>query len=286
MPPEVFEGQLSPAQDVYGLAASIFWLVTGSVPFPGQTHEQIAALARRGLPDPDPRCAVLPAALEQLLRAGLAADPTRRPSLATFAAELRGLLNRLLADSLVLPARDGAPASVRLTVSRQVNPYTFEPVTTSRPRPPKLVRDLKRVPPEPARADLYTGQRLRVEVECDRPGFVTVFNIGPTGNLNVLHPEVVGGVTRPAEVVPGRPLYLPDIALTPPAGRERLFALWSREALPLHVGELMDVAERGELVGSGAYCATRDMERILGSVKQLGQEEWSVSVLELDHRTS
>src|SRR5205085_11797703 len=32
MPPEAFAGRTGPAQDVYGLAASLFWLLTASVP--------------------------------------------------------------------------------------------------------------------------------------------------------------------------------------------------------------------------------------------------------------
>jgi hypothetical protein len=286
MPPEAFTGRVGTPQDVYGLSATLFWLVTGSVPFPEIARDRLLAQIAHSLPDPDPRCAALPAALEKLIRAGLAADPHRRPSLPAFCSELRGVLNQLLADSLALPSAEQAACRPRLTVSRQVNDFTFVPVTTSRPAPEGLVRDLKRVPPEPARADLCTGQRVRVEVECDRDGFVTVFNVGPTGNLHVLFPEIVAGMTQPAQVPAGHPLYIPDIALTPPAGRERLFALWSREALPLRLGELLGIAERGEAIVSGAYRATRDMERIRRSVKQLGQGDWCVTVLELDHRTS
>ena len=39
---------------------------------------------RRGLPDPDPRCVGLPEPLERIIRAGLAADPERRPGLKDF----------------------------------------------------------------------------------------------------------------------------------------------------------------------------------------------------------
>jgi serine/threonine protein kinase len=283
MPPEAFAGAVGPAQDVYGLAATLFWTVTGSVPFPATARDRLLAEIAAGLPDPEPRCAALPAALEGVIRAGLAPDPAVRPGLAEFAAELRGVLNQLLADRLAPPAGGApAPATVRLAVSRQVDRFTFLPVAVSRPEPGRLVRDLKRVPPEPERADLYTGQRVRVEVECGRPGFVTLFNLGPTGNLNVLS-DVRDGMTRPDEVTPGRPLHVADVALTPPAGSERLFALWTRPPLPLRLGELLDLANRGKLPVSGAYHATRDMERIKQSVQQLGREDWCIAVLNLRH---
>src|SRR5262249_19586573 len=111
MPPEAFEGRVSPAQDVYGLAAALFWLVTGSVPFPATMRDRLVVEIRRGLPNPDPRCLALPASLERLIRASLAADPAARPPVPEFAANLRGVLNHLMADSLALPASLRQPAS-------------------------------------------------------------------------------------------------------------------------------------------------------------------------------
>jgi serine/threonine protein kinase len=282
MPPEAFEGRVSAAQDVYGLAASLFWLVSASVPFPGLSRAEIAAAARRGLPDPDPRCKDLPRSLEQLIRAGLAADPQHRPDLREFVTRLRGTLNQLLADSLLSApamARTDA-ASVRLTVSRQVDRDTFLPVATTRPQPERAVRDMRRVPPEPERADVRTGDRVRIEVETDRPGHVTVFNVGPTGNLNLLYPA---DLPATAAVAAGRPLHVLDIELTPPAGQERLFALWSRTPLPLRLGELLGLAEEGRLPVPGPYRATRDMKRVQESVEHLAPEDWQAAVLELNH---
>jgi serine/threonine protein kinase len=281
MPPEALAGQSGPAQDVFGLAASLFWLVTGSVPFPALSREQIAAHARHGLPDPDPRCTDLPRPLEDLIRAGLAADPRRRPGLQEFAARLRGTVNQLLADSLqpAAGAPPARPAGLHLTVSRQEGGHHFVPVATSHPEPERLVRDLRRVPPQPERVDLRTGDRVRIEVESDRPGYVTVFNVGPTGNLNLLYPEGGGA----AAVTGDRPLHILDIELTPPAGQERLFALWSREPLPLRQDELLGLAEEGRLPASGPYRATRDMARVQESVRRLRPEDWSVVVLNLRH---
>jgi hypothetical protein len=280
MPPEALAGQGGQAQDVYGLAASLFWLVTGSVPFPGQTREQIAAQARQGLPDPDPRCTGLPRPLEELIRAGLAADLLARPGLRDFVARLRGTVNQLLADNLQ-PAAGPSPggASLLLTVSRQESGNRFVPVATTHPQPERLVRDLRRVPRSPERVDVLTGDRVRVEVETDRAGYLTVFNVGPTGNLNLLFPED----SDPGAVTGDRPLHILDVELTPPAGQERVFALWTREPLALRREELLGLAEEGKLPVSGPYRATRDMARVGESVRRLRPEDWSVVVLNLCH---
>jgi serine/threonine protein kinase len=283
MPPEAFEGVVSPAQDVYGLAASLFWLVTGSVPFPAVSVKEVVARARQGLPDPEPRCAELPGPLERLIRAGLAADPRQRPSLAEFVTVLRGGLNHLLADSLLLVPGQKRPAEagLRLTVSRHVGSQTFVPLATTQPRAEHFLRDIRRVPAAPERVEAYTGDRVRLEVETDRPGFVTVFNVGPTGNLNLLYPAIA---VAPAPVVAaGRPLHILDVELTPPTGRERLFALWTREPLPLRLDEMLSLAERGEVPGSGPYRATRDMVRVQESVRHLRAEDWQAVVVELNH---
>ena len=67
------------------------------------------------------------------------------------------------------------------------------------------------------------------------------------------------------------------------SGRERLFALWTREALPLNRDELRRLAEEGELAVSEPYRATRDMARIQELVGRLGPSDWPAAVLELDH---
>jgi hypothetical protein len=217
--------------------------------------------------------------VEQLIRTGLAADPERRPTLADFARQLRGTLNQLLLDSILLapaPTRQG-PVRLRLAVSRQTERHVFVPVTTSEPAPEQLVRDIKRVPRAPRGIDVRTGDRLRVEVEADRDGYLSVLNVGPTGNLNLLYP--VG--PEPATIEAGRALRLLDVELSPPAGRERLLALWSRSPLPLNLEELLSLVEGKE--ADKATNATRDLKRVQASVQQLRPEEWHATVLELTH---
>ena len=78
--PEALDGRVSPSLDVYSLAATFFHLVTGSAPFPGLKVADLKDQVRRGLPDPDPRCAGLPEPLERIIRAGLDADPVAGPA--------------------------------------------------------------------------------------------------------------------------------------------------------------------------------------------------------------
>jgi len=83
---------------------------------------------------------------------------------------------------------------------------------------------------------LRTGDRVRIEVVAARDGPVTVFNVGPTGQLTLLYPDPTKGGTA---IVPAdQPVPIGDAKLTPPAGSERVFAVWSREVLSLPPAEL------------------------------------------------
>ena len=60
------------------------------------------------------------------------------------------------------------------------------------PREPGAVRrDIKKVPKQPVQVRLRTGERIRIEVTADRDGFVVVFNVGPTGDLNLRAGETI-----------------------------------------------------------------------------------------------
>ena len=287
MAPEAYDGHVSPALDVYSLAATLFHLVTGSQPFPGTRISDFKELIAQGLPDPDPRCDGLPQPLERVIRAGLAASPDRRPGLREFVASLRGSLNQLMADSLSVPkgeALSQGPVSLRLHVSRLVDGGRYEPVATTHPRPDRLTRDMKRVPKAPDQVRLRTGEQVRIEAVADRAGYLTVFNVGPAGHLNLLYPDPQSA-DSPAPVVAHRPLNISDVEMTPPAGRERLFAVWTRQPLSLHLDQLHSLVTPGNenSPASRPYVATRDMKRVQQSVEQLRAEDWHAVGLELDH---
>jgi hypothetical protein len=272
MAPEAFKGDVSPALDVYGLAGTLFWLLTAEAPFDGNNADEIRRAAERGLPPADPRFAGVPASLEELIRAGLDARPERRPLLKAFAKRLRGELNMLLADALgTLP-----PAvNLRLSVVREGGETVTPAADSTRP----ATRDLKRVPPRPARVRLRTGERARLEARADQTGHVTVFNVGPMGNLTLLYPH---GAAEARPLPAGEPLHV-VVQATAPAGRERVFALWTRRPLALRAEELRSLVERGEVPGSGAYRATRDMVRVRRSLDALPAGDAEAVVLELEH---
>ena len=95
-----------------------------------------------------------------------------------------------------------------------------------------------------------------------RTGFLTVFNVGPAGTLNLLYPEA--DAQNPArQIIANQPLHIIDVELTPPAGRERLFAVWTRQPLSLRLDQLHSLVERkpGDSPASRPYVATRDMKR-------------------------
>ena len=88
-----------------------------------------------------------------------------------------------------------------------------------------------------------------------------------------------------APIAANRPLHIVDVEMTPPAGRERLFAVWTRQPLSLRLDQLHSLVERkdGDSPASRPYVATRDMKRVQQSVQQLRPEDWHAVVLELDH---
>jgi len=222
-----------------------------------------------------------------VIRAGLTASPDRRPGLREFVATLRGSLNQLMADTLSLPngaARPKAPVALRLNVSRRAHGGHYEAVATTHPQPDRLTRDMKRVPRPPDQVRLRTGERVRIEAVSDRAGYLTVFNVGPAGHLNLLYPETLSA-DAPAPAEAHRPLNIPDVEMTSPAGRERLFAVWSRQPLSLRLDQLHSLVERKkeDSPASRPYVATRDMKRVQQSVQQLRPEDWHAVVLELDH---
>jgi hypothetical protein len=286
MAPEALQGRGGLAADVYGLAATLFHLITGEPPFAAPSWPALSALIAGGLPDPDPRCADMPPGLERLVRAALATDPDHRPGLEKFAAALRGCLNQLLADSLLMsPGGTERPAGpvVRLTVFRQGKDGQYMPLAGAQRALPRLTRNLELVPPEPEGVVLRTGDRARIEAAAGRDGYLTVFNVGPTGHLTLLYPDPtqVGQPMVPAN----QSVVIGDVLVTPPAGSERVFAVWSREVLPLSLAELARQAA-GEVPVSRAYRATRNLVLVEHAVQRLSGEDWQVAVVELEHRTA
>ncbi len=111
--------------DLYSLGATLFFLVTGTIPFPGASLMRKLAQRLGGPPSLRERWPDAPAELEDLLKRLLAVDPARRHQ---TPAELADALEMMLAGlrSTAVPrSRAGAP--VRHAESERRTPADFQP---------------------------------------------------------------------------------------------------------------------------------------------------------------
>lgn len=190
-------------------------------------------------------------------------------ALVEVGARIEAMIETVL-EGVGLAEETARPVGLRLRVLREAGPGRFVAVASTHAAPMAL-RDLRRVPDDADRVHLRTGDRVRLEVDCDREGYLTVLNVGPRGALHLLYPAP-GERLRPCAA--GEPLLIADVQMTPPAGRERVWAVWSR--VPLEGGDV------SRLVRPGAEL--RDMQRVQDAVGRLRPEEWHAVLLELDHR--
>lgn len=292
MAPEAYSGTIDPALDMYSLAATFFFLLTGKVPFSGKQPQDIRSAAVQGLAPVDARFAQTPEPIEQWIRAGLQADCKLRPALGGAVSQLRGILNQLLVDvvssralsptvsAISAVASTSAPKSaaeasaLHLRVSRLRQDGSVEALSQTAPPQPRMLRDLKRVPSAPQQVRLKTGDQVRFELMSELPGYVSVINVGPTGNLHLLYPDTLESAHE--QLVAKHWMHLLDVELSPPAGRERIMAIWSDRPEPL----LTNLLNPGH--APDAYRATRVLARLAESVESGGGDR-RVSWLELNH---
>jgi hypothetical protein len=287
MAPEVIQsGQASPGSDVYSLAASLLHLVTGRPPVPGAivgaagTSRDVGGLIDTGAVfSPDaasaPAGVVWPAAVPEEVRAVIAAgmepDPGRRVDLPRFLGRLREARWQWLAEA-VLRRQMGEPGRVRLQVAVAVAsadaPTSFSLLSGE---------DL-------TRRRLRTGDLVRIESVATSDGHQTVLLLGSSGALEVVLP-------RPSAegnfFVAGQRHRL-LLRLTPPAGRERVLVVWSRENVRRSACEWQRWLERwGEESVPKAPSAPREAVRgmeVLGSAPgQPPQGDWRALVIPLAH---
>ncbi len=123
--PEAAAGKpLTPASDVYSLAAALYEALAGVPPFEGDTDAAVALAHLREAPAPfaqaNPETAV-PAALEAAIMAALDKRPNRRPASAgELATRIRVALGRPPQD-IAIPAAAAAPNRFHAQGTRAMN---------------------------------------------------------------------------------------------------------------------------------------------------------------------
>ena len=199
--PEMLEGQhLSPATDVYGLASTMYQLLTGRAPFTTYEHEAPASVILRILRDPvrPIRSEKIPLALADLLESGMAKKPEGRPR---SAAEFAGVLRDVQAEQ-------GWPESAFVAWGEEgpgAAPIAAEPGP----------RGVRVVPPLLPASGAAPGVGETDAPPTLQPRRPSVAEPGPA-HRNVVQPvEAIGGRGGP----PPTPVSRPEAPIHPPPAR-------------------------------------------------------------------
>jgi serine/threonine-protein kinase len=152
MAPERFNtGQSDPSSDIYALACVLYQCLTGELPFPGDTLEQVA-VSHMVMPPPRPSQdrAAIPTAMDHVIATGLAKQPTDRyPSAVEMAAAARHAITEPMSQSPPGPPVWSGPTQTQPWQSGGVPP-TAPAYFGGHPPPPPA-------PPIPARPRRRTG---------------------------------------------------------------------------------------------------------------------------------
>jgi serine/threonine protein kinase len=275
--PELGDGAASPKSDVFSLAATLFCLVSGRAPFAPGDVEASLAQARAGLVAAAPLDRV-PAALRDAILEGLRPEPTDRPDLPTFTARLRGAHLQALADKLLRLARPTVARLQVMVAAADEGDLVFRPIACDVGHAAHA-RDLEPVA-EPAPVTVVrTGQLVRLEVTADADGYLTVLNLGSSGNLHVLFPNPLA---RDNRIHAGRPHRL-TVKLTPPTGTDRAAVLWTRGPSALSPAEWRERIEAGLPAALPPEESARGMDLVLHEADGQPADAWTAAVVTITH---
>jgi len=113
MAPERFKsGEIEPSSDIYAMACVLYQSLTGQLPFPGTSLEQVAMAHMTGPPPkPSTQRRAIPMAMDDVIAIGLTKDPRQRyPTAKDLANAARAALNQAQTDTVRAPA-PGQPAT-------------------------------------------------------------------------------------------------------------------------------------------------------------------------------
>jgi serine/threonine protein kinase len=259
--------RIGPRSDIFALGGVLYFLVTGSAPFQGETHDEAWDRACRCDFEPAAlRAAQVPRRLERICLKAMAAEPAERYATADA---MQRALHRYLAWPKVMAAAGGVCAVVLVGILL----FFFVPRPVSQSpsqgiaQPPVAPRRDEHSFPTPAaplkgRINLLVvkskdGARrrlrledpravpvraedeFRIEARLDRPAYLYLFWVGSEGKLAPLYPwKEHDWSQRPAEERKVTGAELPEIfddvleIPTSPPGLETLVLL-AREISPL-----------------------------------------------------
>jgi serine/threonine protein kinase len=278
--PELDGGVASPLADVFSLAATLFYLVTGQAPFDGPDLLTSLRQARAGLRRPMEELRRVPKAIEDAIREGLEPEPGRRADLLTFTARLRGAHLQALADKLLeLSRRSDCKVNLRLSVSTasEENPV-FRPISCEI-QAVEPARDMEYVSQTAPMAAVRTGDLVRLEMTADKDGYLTVLNLGSSGQLKVVFPNPLA---RDNRICAGRGHRL-TLKLTPPAGTDRAAVIWTRQPNSLTPTEWRSRIEAGQMAAASPEQATRGMDFVLHEASVQPGDAWTAAVVAIRH---
>lgn len=263
MAPELVDGLASGKSDVFALAATLFHLVIGRKPFESRNPLTARKEALAGLPDEV--LAQLPLALSDVVRAGLQSDPSQRPNLAEFTARLRSCHTVGLSERLRMLSGD-RPRSVGLHV-----------IVSTASEKDLIFRTVFHGPLTDQSPAVRCDEIVRIEAEADADGYLTILNLGSSGEVNVLFPNPRVPDNR---VRSGRPQRL-TVKLTPPAGTDHAVLVWTPRPCPLTAREWRERIEAGRLVMP--LSVDRGMEFVMLDTPEPAGSDWVAAIVGIEH---
>ncbi len=224
LPPEVANGMALPASsgqsgDVFGLGATLYWLLTGQAPFTANTAHESLARARACEIDFEPFVrGHVPRQIALVCRQTLAADPDKRPTTDALATALeraaRPWISRRVAAGVVAAAIAICGFALLWIEFHEV---TTPPATVVHSVPSITVNgnfNLSNVLP------LHSGDRISITCDISQGEQVSMLWLNAAGELRTFEParDIAEKIDRMVYPAPGE-----QITLAAPEGTEMIF---------------------------------------------------------------